>query len=79
MAAKIGHRRRSRVEIGVDEVAPVLSVELRGETVEPTRSQNMTVIGRRRPMPEGAWMEQTSSGKGTPEATSAGYYGDRVE
>ena len=31
MAAKIGHRRRSLVEIGVDEVAPVLGVELRGE------------------------------------------------
>ena len=31
MAAKIGHRRRSLVEIGVDEVAPVLGVQLRGE------------------------------------------------
>ncbi len=31
MTAKIGHRRRSLVEIGVDEVAPVLGVQLRGE------------------------------------------------
>ena len=31
MAAETGHRRRSLVEIGVDEVAPVLGVELRGE------------------------------------------------
>ena len=31
MAAKIGHRRRSFVEIGVDEVAPVFGVELRGK------------------------------------------------
>ena len=31
MAAKPGHRRRSFVEIGVDEVAPVLRVELCGE------------------------------------------------
>ena len=31
MAAKIGHRSRSFVEIGVDEVAPILGVELRGE------------------------------------------------
>ena len=31
MAAKPGHRRRSLVEIGVDEVAPVLGVELGGE------------------------------------------------
>ena len=48
MAAKPGHRRRGLVEIGVDEVAPVLRVELRAaRLVEPTRSQNMTVIGRR--------------------------------
>ena len=31
MAAKIGHRRRSFVEIGVDEVAPVFGVQLCGE------------------------------------------------
>ena len=31
MAAKIVHRRRSLVEIGVDEVAPILRVELRGQ------------------------------------------------
>ena len=31
MTAKIGHRRRGLVEIGVDEVAPVLGVELRGQ------------------------------------------------
>ena len=31
MTAKIGHRSRSLVEIGVDEVAPVLGVELRGK------------------------------------------------
>ena len=31
VAAKIGHRLRRLVEIGVDEVAPVLGVELRGE------------------------------------------------
>ena len=31
MTAKIGHRSRSLVEIGVDEVAPVLGVQLRGE------------------------------------------------
>ena len=32
VAAKPGHRRRSFIEIGVDEAAPVLSVELCGET-----------------------------------------------
>ena len=32
MAAKIGHRRRSFVEIGVDEVAPIFGVEFRGKT-----------------------------------------------
>ena len=31
MAAKSGHRLRRFVEIGVDEVAPVLGVELRGK------------------------------------------------
>ena len=31
MAAEAGHRRRGLVEIGVDEVAPVLRVEFRGE------------------------------------------------
>ena len=31
MPAEAGHRRRGFVEIGVDEVAPVFGVELRGE------------------------------------------------
>ena len=31
MPAKLGHRSRSLVEIGIDEVAPVFGVELRGE------------------------------------------------
>jgi hypothetical protein len=30
MAPKIGHRSRSLIEIGVDEVAPILGVQLRG-------------------------------------------------
>ena len=47
VAAEPGYRRRSLVEIGVDEVAPVLGVEFAARLVEPTRSQNMTVIGRR--------------------------------
>ena len=47
MAAEPGHRLRGLVEIGVDQIAPVLNVERGASSVEPTRSQNMTVIGRR--------------------------------
>ena len=35
MAAKPGHRRRSLVEIGVDECAPILGVELRSQACGP--------------------------------------------
>jgi hypothetical protein len=31
MPAKFGHRSRGRVEIGIDEVSPILRVEVRGE------------------------------------------------
>ena len=47
VTAEADHRLRSLVEIGVDEIAPVFGVENSGKLVEPTRSQNITVMGRR--------------------------------
>ena len=43
MTAHFGDRSGSGIEIGADEVAPLLGIELRGIAVEPTRSQNITV------------------------------------
>ena len=47
VAAETRHRRGGLVEIGADQVAPVLRVQPCRRPVEPTRSQNITVIGRR--------------------------------
>jgi hypothetical protein len=52
MAAKPGHRHRSLVEIGVDECAPVLGVELRSETRRTDKiaehHRDRTALGGRR-------------------------------
>jgi hypothetical protein len=47
MAAEPGHRLRRLVKVSVDQIPPIFRVELGRETVDPTRSQNITVIGRR--------------------------------
>ena len=81
MAAKPGHRRRSLVEIGVDEVAPVLGVELRGEARRADEiaehDRDRTALGRC--LKALGWSRlRRGSGK-VRRRTCAGYYGDRVE
>jgi hypothetical protein len=50
MPAKPGHRRRGFVEISVDEVAPVLRVDLRGEACRSHKiakhDRDRTALGR---------------------------------
>ena len=58
MAAKPGHRRRGFVEIGVDEVAPVLGVELRREA---RRADEIAEHDRDRAALGGSSMEQDLS------------------
>ena len=47
MAAVLANRLGGVIEIGADEVAPVLGVERAARLVDPTKSQNITVMGRR--------------------------------
>ena len=81
MAAKIGHRRRSFVEIGVDEVAPVLGVELCGETRRADEiaehHRDRTALGRC--LKALGWSRLRRGSGNVRRTTCAGYYGDRVE
>jgi hypothetical protein len=76
MAAKLGHRRRSLVEIGVDEVAPILGVKFRGQACGPDEVAkhdcDRTALGR---CLKALGWSRLRRGSGT----CAGYYGDRVE
>ena len=77
MAAEPGHRRRSFVEIGVDEVTPVLRVELCGES-SLSRRDRRTSPGSdgAQPMLDGPWIDRlcreagTSAGRPAPTITA---------
>ena len=76
MAAKPGHRRRSLVEIGVDERAPILGVKLRGHACGPDEvaehdGDRAALGGRRRRCRRGA--RRLGGGFPGPES------GDRLE
>ena len=81
VAAEPGHRRRSFVEIGVDEVAPILGVELCGQACRADEvakhDRDRTALGRC--LKALGWSRlRRGSGK-VRRTTCAGYYGDRVE
>ena len=81
MAAQPAHRRRSFVEIGVDEVAPVLRVQLRGEARRADKIAehdcDRTALGRC--LKALRWSRLRRGSGNVRRRTRAGYDGDRVE
>ena len=78
VAAKPSHRRRRLIEIGVDEVAPVLRIELRGEARRADKiaehDRDRTAFGRRKKV---FWLGWGGPSRGSGTCASQG--GDRVE
>jgi hypothetical protein len=64
MAAQARYRSRRFVEIGVDEVPPILGVQLGGQARRADEIENITVTGRRSAESSGAFAVGAGEGCG---------------